>query len=82
MIPSGSALEGNSPVKSPSRARREKLSIEDLERAKTSLGFADSRERGKIPPRLAYIKTAMYGRSITGEQMLPALSTASHAAST
>ena len=39
-------------------------------RAKTSLGFNDSRERGRIPPRLAYIKNATYreGDMFVGEQ--------------
>ena len=35
---------------------------EDALRAQTSLGFSDSRERGRMPPRLAYIQSATYGR--------------------
>jgi hypothetical protein len=35
---------------------------EDAGRAQTSLGFSDSRERGRMPPRLAYIQSATYGR--------------------
>jgi hypothetical protein len=35
---------------------------EDALRAHTSLGFSDSRERGRMPPRLAYIQSATYGR--------------------
>jgi len=34
----------------------------EASRAHTSLGFSDSRERGRMPPRLAYIQSATYGR--------------------